>query len=284
MPTFTNLISTAELAANLENPDWVVVDCRFDLAKPDWGEQAYREAHIPGAVYAHLDRDLSGPKTSQTGRHPLPGEAELFAALSRLGIGPGVQVVVYDSNGGAYAVRLWWLLKLYGHNAAAVLDGGFPKWQLESRPTSAGEENNTPRVFTGTLNSGMIADEHDAARAAQDPAGLLVDARAPERYRGETEPIDPVAGHIPGAVNRFHSQNLGPDGTMKPPDQLRAEFEQLLDGADPQKTVFYCGSGVTSIHHLLAMESAGLPGGKIYVGSWSHWIRDPQRPVGKAER
>lgn len=279
MTTFTNLITTAALSDNLKKPDWVIVDCRFDLAKPEWGEQAYQQEHIQGAVYAHLDRDLSGPKTEQTGRHPLPREADLFAVLSRLGIGPGVQVVVYDANGGAYAVRLWWLLRLYGHRAAAVLDGGFPKWLAEGRPTRAGVETNPERPFTGKLQADMIADEQDAARVAQDPRGRLVDARSPERYRGETEPIDPVAGHIPGAVNRFHGQNLSPDGTMKPPEQLRAEFEQILGDADPEKTVFYCGSGVTSIHHLLALESAGLPGGKIYVGSWSHWLRDPNRPV-----
>lgn len=282
MTAYTNLISTADLAKNLENPHWVIVDCRFDLGKPDWGEQAYQQAHIPGAVYAHLDRDLSGPKTGQTGRHPLPEQAELFAALSRMGIGPGVQVVAYDANGGAYAVRLWWLLKLYGHSAAAVVDGGFPKWQAEGRPTRAGVETNPTTGFSGTLNGDMIADEQDAARAAADPRGRLVDARAPERYRGEVEPIDPVAGHIPGAVNRFHGLNLDQNGTMKPPDQLRVEFEQLLGDADPHETVFYCGSGVTSIHHLLAMESAGLPGGKIYVGSWSHWIRDPKRPIEKS--
>ena len=279
--TTRNLIEAEALASLLGDARLRVFDCRFDLAKPDWGAQVYQQAHIPGAVYAHLDRDLSGPKTGQTGRHPLPEQEALFAALSRMGIGPGVQVVAYDSNGGAYAVRLWWMLKLYGHSTAAVLDGGFPKWQAEGRPTRAGVETNPPAAFTGTLNAEMIADEQDAARAAEDPRGRLVDARAPERYRGETEPIDPVAGHIPGAINRFHGQNLDANGAMKPPEQLRAEFEQLLGDADPQKTVFYCGSGVTSIHHLLAMERAGLPGGKIYVGSWGHWIRDPKRPVAK---
>ncbi len=281
MEPFTSIISTAELANHLSNPRWVIVDCRFDLAKPDWGQEAYLKEHIPGAVYAHLDRDLSGEKNHTTGRHPLPDDQKTFAVFSRLGIGQDTQVVAYDQSGGAWAGRLWWMLRLYGHRAAAVLDGGFPRWLAEGRPTISGIELNHARHFTGTLHSEMLASVEDAARAAHDVRVRLVDARAPERFRGEVEPIDPVAGHIPGAVNRFHGQNLTAEGLFKPPEELRKEFTALLDGAEPQNAIVYCGSGVTSIHHLLAMEAAGLPGAKLFVGSWSQWIRDPQRPVAR---
>jgi thiosulfate/3-mercaptopyruvate sulfurtransferase len=280
---YTALISTAELAANLGHPDWVVVDCRFDMANPEDGYAQYRKAHVLGAVYAHLNRDLSGPLTPTSGRHPLPEAAALFATFSRLGIGADTQVVLYDSSGGSYAGRLWWLLRLYGHNAAAVLNGGFPKWLAENRPLAAGEEQNPARVFQGSLRPEMLADEDDVRRAAADPTARLVDARAPERYRGEVEPIDAVAGHIPGAVNRPYGLNLDQNGLMKSPEELRREFEGLLDGADPREAIVYCGSGVTATHHLLAMEAAGLPGARLYAGSWSQWIRDPRRPIARGD-
>lgn len=279
----TTLISTDTLSAHLADLHWAVVDCRFDLAAPEWGAAAYRQAHIPGAVYAHLDRDLSGPITPTTGRHPLPASATFQARLSGWGIGKHTQVVVYDTEAGAYAARLWWLLRYYGHFAVAVLDGGFPKWQREGRPTRAGVEMRPPSHFVGRPNDGMYVGAEEVDRLRLDPRHRLIDARSAVRFRGEQEPIDPVAGHIPGAVNRFHGENLRPDGTFLPKEQLKAEFERLLAGAPPERAVVYCGSGVTSCHHLLAMEHAGLSGARLYVGSWSEWIRDERRPRAAGE-
>ncbi len=273
--SYETLITTEQLAENLDQPNWLIFDCRFDLSKPDWGLAEYQKSHIPGAGYAHLDRDLSGPTSARSGRHPLPGLDAFVEKLQSWGVTPNSQVVVYDTTGGAYAVRLWWMLRWAGLDNAAVLDGGLQKWVAEGRPTAAGVERRAavewqrppePRPWRA-VSMGEVE------RIRTDPEYKLVDARAPERYRGESEPIDPVAGHIPGAVNRFHGDNLQPDGQMKPPDQLRAEYEQLLEGTRPENTVFYCGSGVTSAHDLLAMESAGLRGAKLYVGSWSEWCR-----------
>lgn len=276
---FTKIVSTQELADHLLDPDWVIIDCRFDLAKPDWGQQSYLEAHIPGAAYAHLDRDLAGPVTSETGRHPLPKIEDMTRRFENWGIRPTSQVVVYDTAGGAFADRLWWLLRFLGHRAAAVLDGGFGKWQHENRPVAAGPETIEPGLFHPNPDWSMVVDASDVERIRQDPAYRLIDARAPERYRGEREPIDPVAGHIPGAVNRFHGANLAPDGTFLPPQNLREQFDVLIGQTLPENVVVYCGSGVTSIHHILAMELAGLPGARLYVGSWSEWIRDKKRPI-----
>jgi thiosulfate/3-mercaptopyruvate sulfurtransferase len=278
---FTDLISTADLAENIHNPEWIIVDCRFDLNRPDWGFEDYQQGHIPGAVYAHLDRDLSGPKTPQTGRHPLPEKAELFSSFSTWGIGAGKQVIIYDTTGGSFAGRLWWMLRLYSHKAAAVLDGGYPQWLAEGRPIRTGVETNLPTQFSGQLHPEMMVGEEEVERIRRDSNYRLVDARTPERFRGEIEPLDPVAGHIPGAVNRFHGLNLNPDGTMKSAETLKKEYESLINGVNPENVVVYCGSGVTSIHHLLAMERAGLKGGKLYVGSWSQWIRDPNRSIAR---
>jgi thiosulfate/3-mercaptopyruvate sulfurtransferase len=276
---YTTIVSTAELTEHLDDPNWVVIDCRFDLAKPEAGLAGYQEGHIPGASYAHMDRDLAGPVTPQTGRHPLPDVAEMARRLGSWGIGEATQVVVYDTNGGAFAVRLWWLLRFMGHGAAAVLDGGWQKWQREGYPTAQGIERRAPAAFSARPDWGLLADAAEVERIRQDPAYVLVDARAAERYRGEHEPIDPVAGHIPGAVNRFHGLNLAPEGVFLAPDTLRAQFAGLLGDVPPEKVVVYCGSGVTSIHHILAMELAGLPGARLYLGSWSEWIRDPNRPI-----
>jgi thiosulfate/3-mercaptopyruvate sulfurtransferase len=275
---FTTIISTDELSAHLNDPEWVIVDCRFDLAKPDWGLSSYREAHIPGAGYAHLDRDLAGPITPRTGRHPLPDITEMANRLGSWGIGQHIQVVVYDTAGGAFAGRLWWLLRFLGHPQVAVLDGGFQKWQRESRPVVSGSESRSPASFMPRPDWSMIVSVEEVERFRQDPDFCLVDARSAERYRGEKEPIDPVAGHIPGAVNRFHGQNLSPEGVFLPPEVLRSEFEALVGSTPPENVIVYCGSGVTSIHHILAMELAGLPGARLYLGSWSEWIRDPERP------
>ena len=277
----TTIISTEELAANLGKPGWVIIDMRFDLARKEWGFEEYQKAHIPGAVYAHLDKDLAAPATEQTGRHPLPTPDFMAERLGSWGIGDDTQVVVYDAAGGSYAARLWWHLRFLGHRAVAVLDGGLPKWLHEGKPTQAGIENNLPTRFTPAPDWSMMAPVEEVDRIRQDPAYRLIDARSAERFRGENETIDPVAGHIPGAINRFYGLNLSPGGVFMPPETLRSQFTDLLNGAPPENAVVYCGSGVTAVHHLLAMEIAGLPGGKLYPGSWSEWIRDGKRPISR---
>ena len=278
---FNTLISPADLAARLGAPGLVVVDVRHDLGQPDaWGEAKHREAHIPGAVFAHLDRDLSGPKTGRNGRHPLPSPDACAAVFGRLGVDAGKQVVAYDQGNGAYASRLWWMLRWLGHDAAAVLDGGYDRWVREGRPVDADTPSPrpvrfAPRPVAAPVTVGEI--EAGLGRGSM----LVIDARGAERFRGDVEPLDPVAGHIPGAVNRPFTQNLGPDGTFKPAAALRADFGALLGGESPSKVVHQCGSGVTACHNVLAMEIAGLAGTRLYPGSWSEWCADPKRPVAR---
>ncbi len=278
-PTHETIISVEELANHLNDPDWVVVDCRFDLKDPSWGSQSYQQSHIPGAIYAHLDNDLSGPVTANSGRHPLPDVQIMAARFSEWGINNQKQVVVYDTSGGAYACRLWWQLRFLGHRIVALLDGGFQAWQKSGYPVAVGIETGSPAQFTPHPHWDMIADKDEVDRIKQDANFRLIDARAPERYRGEVEPIDPIAGHIPGALNRFHGNNLGADGKFLPPAHLRKQFDELIGDTPPDHVIVYCGSGVTSIHHILAMEIAGLPGARLYAGSWSEWIRDPDLPI-----
>jgi thiosulfate/3-mercaptopyruvate sulfurtransferase len=270
----STLVSTQQLASELA--DWRVFDCRHDLADPSLGEQQYREAHIPGATFAHLDRDLSGPRNGANGRHPLPDPAAFIAWLGRQGLEPARQVVCYDGGNGAMAARLWWMLRWVGHGAVAVLDGGFALWRREGRPVTAEVPRFAPTAYPVTIRF----DTALAVNHVENGLGklLLVDARAPERYRGEREPIDPVAGRIPGALNRFNADNLTADGTFKKKEILAKEFRELLGKRSPGETVHYCGSGVAACHNLLAMEIAGLPGGKLYAGSWSEWSADPARP------
>jgi thiosulfate/3-mercaptopyruvate sulfurtransferase len=279
----TTLVSTDLLAAHLSDSDWIVVDCRYNLKDEGWGRAEYERAHIPGAAFADLLHDLSSPPAPGTGRHPLPDPAQFVARASAWGIAAGKQVVAYDHAGGAWAARLWWLLRHYGHSAVALLDGGFPKWQAENRPVRSGVETRAPAQFTGQPRAGDEASVAEVARLGRDPAHRLIDARAAARYRGEQEPIDFAAGHIPGAANRFHELNLAPDGTFLPAEELKAQFAALLGTVPPENAVVYCGSGVTSIHHLVAMEHAGLPGARLYVGSWSEWIQDAgrERAVGE---
>jgi thiosulfate/3-mercaptopyruvate sulfurtransferase len=271
---FKTLVSTAELAAHLEA--WRVFDCRHDLAKPELGEQQYRQAHIPGALFAHLDRDLSAPKSGKNGRHPLPEPAAFGAWLGRQGVAERDQVVCYDAANGALAARLWWMLRWLGHDAVAVLDGGFAKWTGEGRPVDAAIPHPRPSKFQLHLRSDMRVDVAAIAKTLRKR--VLLDARAPARYRGEQEPIDPVAGRIPGALNRFNMDNVRGDGRFKSASDLKREFEKVLGGRAPDEVVNYCGSGVAACHNLLAMEVAGLPGAKLYAGSWSEWIADPARP------
>jgi len=269
------LVSTDELA---RHPDWRVFDCRHDLVKHDLGEQQYRASHIPGAAFAHLDRNLSAPKSGTNGRHPLPDPQAFIAWLGRQGLKPTDQVVAYDGGPGAMAARLWWMLRWVGHDAVAVLDGGFAKWVKEGRAVTAEVPQFAPTAYPGKPRDQMRVDVGTVAANLGKPGMTLLDARAPARWRGESEPIDPVAGRIPGSLNRFSNDNLSPDGVFKPAAQLRNEFESVLAKRPVSEVVNSCGSGVAACHNLLAMEIAGLKGGKLYAGSWSEWIADPARP------
>jgi thiosulfate/3-mercaptopyruvate sulfurtransferase len=280
---FTTLVSTGQLAEHLNDPNWVVFDCRFTLTDTEAGRRAYAQGHIPGARYAHLDEDLSSPVTPTTGRHPLPDPASLADRLGRWGVGPDTQVVVYDDSFGAMAVRMWWLLRWLGHDAVALLDGGHPKWAREKRPVTAELPAITPVVFTPRLHDEMWVDAAEVARATQAEDRLVIDARPDQRFSGESEPLDKVAGHIPGSINWPFEENLDMDGTLLPADELRSAYQVLLKDIPPEQVIHTCGSGVTACHNLLAMEVAGLSGAKLYPGSWSEWITDPSRPVAKGE-
>jgi len=278
---YTTLISAADLAAHIDDPDWVVVDCRHDLLDLTFGHAAYAGGHLPGAVFADMETELSGPKRGEDGvfrgRHPLPEKEALAETLRSWGVNAGTQVVAYDAHGGMYAARLWWLLRWLGHEAAAVLDGGLPAWQALGQPvtteavakTRGSVEVGAPFVPTVT-----VAEVLENIESAQR---TVVDARAADRFRGENETIDPVGGHIPGARNRFFKDNLQGDGRFKAAEQLREEFGALI-GA-PADAIMQCGSGVTACHNLLALEVAGLRGAALYPGSWSEWSADPSRPV-----
>lgn len=274
---YTTLVSTDQLARHLD--DWAIIDCRFDLQNEQWGPDEYRAAHIPGAVYASLNDDLSGERTGSNGRHPLPEIDALTATLGRLGIDRTTQVVAYDQDAGSYASRLWWLLRYAGHDAVAVVDGGWAKWVREGRPTRSGEETRPARQYEAVVRPALRVDVGNVVSHLDEPGRLLIDARAPERFEGRSETIDRVAGHIPGAVNHFFKQNLAADGTLLPPEVVRANLLRVLGGQPAEQVVMYCGSGVTACQNLLAMAHAGLPGARLYVGSWSEWSSDPARPV-----
>lgn len=271
---FTTLIDVKKLAAHLEDPDWVIVDCRFRLDDTEFGQRAYQAGHIPGAVYAHLDAILSNPPTTDNGRHPLPPPDILRERFGRLGIDGSKQVVAYDDKNGMIAARLWWLLRYLGHEAVAVLDGGWAAWLESGQAQRVGLEANSSLQFVGKRHSDWLVLAADVPDAA-----LLIDSRSPERYRGEMEPIDPVAGHIPGAVNYFYQQHWSENGRFLSSEQIRQRLLAVLDGTDPDEAVFYCGSGVTACVNLLALKYAGLGNGRLYAGSWSDWISDPARPV-----
>jgi thiosulfate/3-mercaptopyruvate sulfurtransferase len=275
---YTTLISTAQLAQELDH-GVVVVDCRFDLGNETWGLEQYRSSHIPGAVYASLSHDLAGERTGSNGRHPLPPLAALEATCSRLGIGNGGQVVAYDQDAGMYAARLWWMLRYLGHDAAAVLDGGFAKWGREQRPTRGGDEHRAPAAFHAVPREEWRLQVDEIERLVRDGSALLVDARSPERFEGRSEPLDPRAGHIPGAHNHHYRDNLAADLTMRRREDLARQFEPLLNGREPKDLVMYCGSGVTACHNLLALEHLGVHGARLYPGSWSEWSAEPSRPA-----
>jgi thiosulfate/3-mercaptopyruvate sulfurtransferase len=278
---FTTLIDTATLAAHLSDPDYALIDCRYDLRDDAWGGRGYETAHLPGAVYASLDRDLSGAKTGSNGRHPLPDPQRLAQTFGHLGIAGGVQVVAYDQDNGMYASRLWWLLRWMGHGSVAVLDGGLARWISENRPLQPGIETRAARRFEGFPQAGWTMTADETADAAGQGGWLLVDARSPDRYRGENETIDAVAGHIPGAVNHFFKWNVTDHGTFRSAGEIRDRVRATIGGVSPDRVVCYCGSGVTACQNLLAFEHAGLSGAKLFPGSWSEWSSDPSRPIQK---
>jgi thiosulfate/3-mercaptopyruvate sulfurtransferase len=277
---FTTLVSADQLAQHLHDPQWVVIDCRFALTRPESGRQSYAKAHIPGARYAHLNEDLSGAITPSSGRHPLPDPASLARRLGLWGVDKHKQVVVYDDSFGSMAVRLWWLLRWLGHGAAALLDGGFPSWAKQGRELSAEIPVVRPAEFHPTPDDSRWVDSKAMLEALRQQR-VIIDARAEERFSGFIEPLDKVAGHIPGSINAPFEDNLDLRGNFLPAQELRAHYESLLHGARPDEVIHLCGSGVTACHNLLAMEIAGMPGAKLYVGSWSEWITDPSRPIVK---
>jgi thiosulfate/3-mercaptopyruvate sulfurtransferase len=277
--TANPLVDVRELARKLRRADWIIVDCRFTLTDPKAGRAAYDRGHIPGARYAHLDDDLSRPPRPDEGRHPLPDRDRFAATLGGWGIGPDDTVVAYDEGSGAVAARLWWLLGWLGHERRAVLDGGFAAWQEAGLPVEQKQPAFSARDYEpGRARSdGVVATAELAQRQAA--GDLLVDVRAASRYNGEQEPIDPKAGHVPGARNRPFTANVTPTGRFRPPGELRAELIELLGARSPDRLIAMCGSGVTACHLLLAMDVAGLAGGQLYAGSWSEWIRDSARPI-----
>jgi thiosulfate/3-mercaptopyruvate sulfurtransferase len=281
---YNTLISTEELAAHLGDPQWVIIDCRFTLTDPTVGRAAYQASHIPGAFYAHLDEDMAAPIGVGTGRHPLPDPKVLSEKLCCWGVGINKQVVVYDDSYGSIAARMWWMIRWLGHPTVALMDGGYQKWVREKRPVTVETWAAPSRGVCPSLpeRSQWLSADEVLARIGNGH-GKLIDARPEMRFTGEVDPVDPVAGHVPGAINWPFDENLDMDGTFLAPEALRENYQALLHGMPPEEVVHMCGSGVTACHNLLAMEVAGLPGSKLYAGSWSEWITDPSRPVATGE-
>lgn len=276
--SYTTLVDVATLQGHLADPDWRVIDVRHQLADTAYGERVYGESHLPGAVFLHCDRDLSGPMNGCNGRHPLPDPEKLAQRLGEIGIGAQTQVVVYDDAQGMIAGRLWWLLRWLGHDRVALLDGGLQAWQAAGGAMNATLPASRPANFVAEPRDVLVNADYVQSFLATSRMHLI-DARGPERFRGENETIDPVGGHIPGAVNRFFQLNLRADGRFKPAAELRAEWLAVLAGCSPDQVVHQCGSGVSACHNILAMEIAGLSGSRLYAGSWSEWCADPARPV-----
>ncbi len=274
------LVSCEQLAAHLNDPDWRIVDCRHQLSDVGYGQRVYAEGHLPGAFFMHLDRDLSGAMSGCNGRHPLPDPQVLAAKFGAIGISSRTQVVAYDDAEGMVSGRLWWMLRWLGHDNVAVLDGGFNRWVKEGRPLTRDIPVVLPTVFEVEQRDWVVTADEVLANIAS-PELVVVDARGPDRFRGENETIDPVGGHIPGARNRFFRDNLDADGRFRPAAELRREFLELFAGTPPDKTVMQCGSGVSACHNLIALELAGLTGARLYAGSWSEWCSDSARPVEK---
>ncbi|MDH3639597.1 MAG: sulfurtransferase [Gammaproteobacteria bacterium] len=275
----TTLITAEELAQNLDDSSWVIFDCRFSLANVDRGERSYNKSHIPGAYYAHLDRDLCSPKTPELGRHPLPDPEEFAAWLGQRGVTGTTQVVAYDDAGAAIAGRLWWMLRWLGHDNVAVLDGGWRAWQDGEFPADSTTPELREEEFTASPRRDLWLDTDQVVATMNGGRDLIVDARAPERYAGILEPLDPVAGHVPGAVNLPFAGNLDGEGRFLTKDKLKKRLRDFLKGISAESVVNMCGSGVTACQNILAMEHAGLKGSRLYVGSWSAWISNGSRPI-----
>ena len=277
---WSTLVQAEALAGALGREDLAVVDCRHSLADPDAGAAAFASGHVPGAMHAHMDRDLSGTAAPGAGggRHPWPDDHELCARLGAWGITPHHQVVAYDDGDGAFAARLWFLLRALGHSDVAVVDGGWARWRSLGLPVESVAARPAPARYKASFNQSRLLDAA-AVQSHLQAGGLLLDARGDGRFGGESEPIDPVAGHVPGAVNRPYAENVGGDNCFRAPEELREDFQGLMAGREAAQVAVMCGSGVTACHHLLAMAHAGLPGAKLYTGSWSGWIEDPDRPV-----
>jgi thiosulfate/3-mercaptopyruvate sulfurtransferase len=275
------IISAGDLARHLDDSAWLVVDCRFSLADPSAGRARYQHNHIPGAIYAHLNDDLSGPIIpGVTGRHPLPDPETAAQAFGRLGIHNGLNVVAYDDMGGALgAARLWWMLRWLGHDGVAVLDGGWQAWLAGNYPTRAGIETRPAATFVAHPRPNRVASAGEIDAMRMDPSCRVLDARAAPRFHGREETIDPVAGHIPGAISAPYADNLNAQGMFRSPAELRARYQTLLGDTPPEKTAVYCGSGVSAAQTILAMQVAGLGEPRLYAGSWSEWITDPARPI-----
>lgn len=279
MRPFTTLIDGSVLASQLGRDDVALFDCRFDLANPGWGASEFAREHVPGAQYLHLDRDLSGPVTPQTGRHPLPDPRDFAHRIAALGAGSDTQLVAYDQGNGAYAARFWWMARWIGIRHVAVLDGGMAAWRAAGLPLESAVHAPRPRDLPVTLDANAWVDSAALDELRQRPGTLLVDARGADRFAGHNETIDPVAGHVPGARNLPFAGNLGADGKFLSPGKLRQRWAALLGSLPASAVISSCGSGVTACQNLLALEHAGLGGARLYAGSWSEWIRDPRRPI-----
>jgi len=279
--SFTTLICVSDLAMQVNNPQWVICDCRHDLTRYHSGREAYKQSHIPGARFLHLDEDLSGPKNGLNGRHPLPHPQTLALRLGALGISNQTQVIVYDDQDGVYAARLWWMMRWIGHTNVAVLNGGFKHWIASGQPVNDQRPTWAPLNYQAKLVNGLTVSSQNIVQQLANPEWIVLDARRADRVRGENETLDPVAGHIPGAKNRFFKNNLTLDGLFKSPEVLQAEFTQQNLVNHPSTLVHQCGSGVSACHNLLAMEWANVKGSKLYPGSWSEWISHPQRPIAR---
>lgn len=289
--SFHTVIEIDVLLENFHEGSWAIFDCRYELTDPEHGERLYLEGHIPGAQYINLERDLSARPDGRNGRHPLPSTNDLAKVFSSWGIDKETQVVAYDARGGGFAARLWWSLRYLGHVDVAVLNGGYPEWIRNGYPVNKGRETRSAASFLPEVHEEMLVDYNDVARDSNSPELLgaaiedsekavrLIDSRAPERYAGLVEPYDPIAGHIPGAINRDWTLNLDPEGKFKSQPSLRSAFNSILDERRPSEAIVYCGSGVTACHNILAMEYAGLTGARLYAGSWSEWCSNPDRPV-----
>lgn len=281
--SYNTIIEADVLAQHLDDPDWVILDCRDSLTDADYGPRSYAEAHIPNAQYCYLLDDFSSPITESTGRHPVPDMQQLSRKLGDWGIGDHTQVVVYDDMNGAIAARMWWQIRALGHSKVALLNGGLNYWLAQKLPMTAEVPTPKPTRFKGQFDESQLIDVKTVLENIETPQFTLLDARAAPRFKGEQEPFDPVAGHVPNAINRDFSQNLGENGLFLTPTELKQQFEPLLAQAPNQQIVHMCGSGVTANHNLLAMEIAGLTGSKLFLGSWSQWVADASRPVATNE-